>query len=344
VSLLQHRLQGTIDTLVNHPLDPWWFGFKGTTHRVDEQTWLTKGLYEFDDVKRTITIIELPVGTWTKDYKAFLDELCEADEKKSKEAKKEAKKAETTSNQSNRSYKDDVEPCGLKGFDDLYNDMDVKFILYFTEEGYDNIKDNIAKFEKQFKLTSSWKTTNMTCFDNECNIVKLKTVGDILEAFIETRLPKYEGRRTMMLEQLQKQIDELDAKRRFIQAILDEILVLQKKSDEEIVEGLKNCNIPPLSCPDKPDNYDSYDYVLRMRIDRLKQSAIIELDKQISDKQTEIQYFQSQTASSLWMNDLNEFLESWKLYSEHRITDSSSSKQDSSKSKPTRMRKPSIRK
>jgi DNA topoisomerase-2 len=127
ICLLQHRLQGSIESLAERPLDPWWFGFKGQTVRADEHTWLTKGLYTMDDEKKTVTITELPVGCWTKDYKAFLDALCEADEKKSKEAKKEAKKAETGSN---KSAKDEVEPCGLKGFDDLYNDR--MYASFFT--------------------------------------------------------------------------------------------------------------------------------------------------------------------------------------------------------------------
>ena len=188
--------------------------------RVDEQTWYTKGIYDFDDVKRTVTITELPMGTWTKNYKEFLDTLCEEDENKSKEAKKEAKKAETASTSSTKSVKD-VEPCGLKGFDDLYNDMDVRFILYFMEEGYDAIKDAPKKFEKQFKLINTWKTTNMTCFDTDFNIVHYKTVGDIMKAFMEKRLPMYEARRLSQLETLTKQITKLDAKRRFVQAILD---------------------------------------------------------------------------------------------------------------------------
>jgi len=351
VCLLRHRLEGGIDTLEGRPLDPWWFGFKGKTIRKDDQTWVTKGLYEFDEVKKTVTITELPVGTWTKDYKAFLDELCDTDEKKTKESKKGAKKAETESTGSNRSTKASIkaeaalEPCGLKGFDDLYNDIDVRFILYFTEEGYDNITDNIEKFEKQFKLTTSWKTTNMTCFDTEFNIVKYKTLGDILEAFVEKRLPMYEERRVRILETLQKQINELDAKRRFIQAILDDRLIIQKKTDEEIITGLKDSNIPPLSNPDKPDEYDSYDYVLKMRIDRLKQSAIVDLDKQIDEKQDEIERLESETASSLWLSDLNEFLHSWNHYSEVRVADSVSiAKSDNVAIKAPRKKKPMVAK
>jgi DNA topoisomerase-2 len=332
--------------LEDRPLDPWWFGFKGTTMRSDEQTWLTKGLYEFDDDKKTVTITELPVGTWTKDYKEFLDNLCESEDKKTKEAKKEAKKAENGSKSSKGTKKEDVEPSGLKGFDDLYNDIDVKFILYFTEDGYDAVKDDTAKFEKRFKLTSSWKTTNMTCFDTEFNIVKFKTVGDILEKFVEKRLPLYEARRVSILETLKKQIEELDAKRRFIQAILDGELELQRKTDEEIVEGLKKCNIPALSNPAAPDEYDSYEYVVRMRIDRVKQSAVVELDRQITDKQDEIERLEGETASSLWLSDLEEFEDSWKAYTEARIESAVSvAKSDNPNGgKAPRKRKPAVAK
>ena len=328
ICLLRHRLEGSMDTLADRPLDPWWFGFKGKTLRKDEQSWFTKGLYELDDEKKTVTIVELPVGTWTKDYKGFLDELYDADEKKSKEAKKDAKKADTESTASHNSTKAELkaaaaaEPCGLKGFDDLYNDIDVKFVLYFTEEGYDSVKENPDKFEKQFKLITTWKTTNMTCFNTDFNIIKYNTLGDILEAFVEKRLPMYEERRLSILKTLQKQIEELDARRRFIQAILDERLVLQKKTDEEIVAGLKECNIPALTCPEKPDEYDSYEYVLKMRIDRVKQAAVIELDTQVVEKETEIARLEAETAASLWLADLEEFRQSWVTYSESRVAES----------------------
>ena len=125
---------------------------------------------------------------------------------------------------------------------------------------------------------------------------------------------------------MQKQITELDAKRRFIQAILDERLVLQKKTDEEIVAGLQACNIPPLSVLANglidANAYESYEYVLKMRIDRLKLSAVIELDKQITEKQGEIDSLDGETASSLWIKDLDEFQESWATYSAARKAES----------------------
>lgn len=327
VQLIKCRLKDVLPPLENYALDPWWFGFKGAVVRTEDQTWVTKGVYTLDEAKKTVTITELPVGMWTKDYKAFLDEMCETDEKKAKEAKKEAKKAETSSTASKRSVRSAkeeaaAEPCGLRSFDDLYNDVDVRFVLYFTEEGFDAIVEDPAKFEKRFKLTTSWKTTNMTCFDTEHRLVKYKTVGDMIEAYLQVRLPMYEARRQRMLAHLQAQITELDAKRRFIQAILDGRLVIQRRTDEEIVEGLKAVEIPPLSNPAEPDAYDSYDFVLRMRIDRLKRAAVIEMDRQIEEKQGEIDRLTAETAKTLWLSDLEEFLVSWEQYMAKRMHDS----------------------
>uniref|UniRef100_A0A6C0KN12 DNA topoisomerase (ATP-hydrolyzing) n=1 Tax=viral metagenome TaxID=1070528 RepID=A0A6C0KN12_9ZZZZ len=350
ICLLRHRLMGSIDTLRDRPLDPWWFGFKGTTVRIDEQTWATKGLYSFDDDKKTITITELPVGTWTKNYKEFLDQLCECDDKKSKDVKKEAKKADKAETESNASHgsqrgsKKDVEPIGLKGFDDLYNDVDVRFVLYFTEDGYDAAKENRDMFEKKFKLITSWKTTNMTCFDADFTIVKYKTVGDILEAFVEKRLPMYEARRLSMLDILKRQMEELDAKRRFIQAMLEGRLELHKKTDEEIVAGMKACNIPPLSNPEKPDEYDSYEYCVRMRIDRVKQAAVIELDRQFTEKQEEIERLEGESAPSLWLTDLEEFEHAWHAYHANRIEESTHVTSHQDGSKTARKRKVIVRK
>lgn len=341
ICLLRHRLQGSIDTLAGRPQDPWWFGFKGSIHRVDDVTWQTKGLYVLDDVKHTVTITELPVGTWTKDYKAFLEQRLEVEEKRNKEAKKEAKKAETGSQSSS---KGEIEPCGFKGCDDLYNDVDVCFVLYFTEEGYEAIKDHPEVFEKQFKLTTSWKTTNMTCFDASRTIVKYRTIGDLLEAFLEQRLPLYEARRHAILGILKGQNIELDAKRRFLQAVLDERLILQKKTDDDIVKQLMECAIPPLSCMDQPYAYDSYDYVLRMRMDRVKQSAIEELDGQIREKETEIARLEGETAASLWLADLAELEQAWNRMAAARTAESVAVASSESAVKAPRKRRPTVAK
>jgi hypothetical protein len=144
-------------------------------------------------------------------------------------------------------------------------------------------------------------------------------VGDILEAYVAKRLPAYEARRLKQLEQLSAQVQELDAKRAFLTAILEERLVLMKKTDEEIVAGLKTCGIPPLSDPANPDKVDSYEFVLRLRIDRVKASAITELEKDASNKRAEMEDLEKATPAAMWLSDLADFRKVWTTYKENRV-------------------------
>jgi len=294
VTLLEHRLKGSLSTLEGRALDPWWFGFQGTLKRQDAATWITKGLYTLDEEKKTVTIDELPVGTWTKPYKVFLDKLL---------------------------TQEGGNAFGFKNFDDLYDDVKVKFVLYFTEEGFDEAQEKPELFEKNFKLTSSWTTTNMHCFDAEFAIRKFDCIGDVLEAFVTQRLPAYEQRRVKQLEQLVKEVTELEAKRAFLKAILEDRLILMKKTDEEIVAGLKTCGIPPLSDPTDPDSVSSYEYVLRLRIDRVKASAVLELEKEVEERHAVQRGLEGMTPAAMWLKDLEEFRSAWLVYKEARAAE-----------------------
>lgn len=285
VALLRARLSGSLATLANRPLDPWWYGFKGQVVRTDESTWLTNGVYECDDDKHTITVTELPVGVWTKNYKEALDKMCATDE---------ASKA-----------------SGLKNYDDLYNDVDVKFVLYLTEDAYDDAKDHPAQFMKKFGLTSSWKTTNMVAFDTNMNITKYRTIGDMLEAFYMERIGKYVARKESQLKELEVQHVEIDARRRFLMAVIEDRMTLVKQTDEAIVEQMKRERLPPLSAPGEPDSIDAYEYLMRMRIDRVKAKAIEDMKKQLDDILEEIETLKAKTANDIWEEDLQEFEAAW---------------------------------
>jgi DNA topoisomerase-2 len=289
VQMLRDRLSGTKASLKGLTLQPWWFGFKGQVISVNEDTWITKGLYTFDDVKRTITITELPVGTWTKDYKVYLDELASGDK---------------------AGLGDDGKPI-LKSFDDLYDDDSVNFILYFESDYYEDIKADRAEFEKRFKLTTSWRLSNMTCFDDQMRIVKYSSIGDMVEAYFGPRLNAYEDRRQTEMARLEREALEADAKARFLKAILDGSLELRGSSDEEIVSGMQMNDLPPLSNPEKPDDVDSYDYLLRLRMDRVKASAVEDAERAVLNARMAYETLRDTTASALWLSDLEDFEEAW---------------------------------
>jgi DNA topoisomerase-2 len=291
VGHLKTRLAGEVETLVDATLDPWWFGFRGKTLRQTPGVWSTHGLYEWDDAKMTVTITELPVGTWSKEYKEFLDGLLDVE--------------------------DGAAPP-MKSFDDLYNDVDVKFILYFDQNQYYGWRGDHSGFEKKFKLVNTHRTTNMVAFDTEGRLRKFAGVGEILEHFYSQRLAAYEARRRYQIGLLEAQEIEADAKARFIAAVLDERLVLARASDESLVAGMHREGLPPLSAPASANDVKAYEYLLRMRMDRLKASSVTELEKELTCLRETLASLKATTASALWLMDLKEFESAWSTYANAR--------------------------
>ena len=298
VGLLNDRLDGRRETLENIALRPWWFGFKGPIHQVSDGVWLTKGIYTLNDEKKCVTVTELPIGTWTHDYKAFLDELC--------------------TNTETAAYKtEDGKPI-LKTFDDLYNHVEVRFDLYPDPDYYDEIRARPQDFEKRFHLTSTVRTSNMVCFDVNSNIVKYNCVGSIIEAFYGPRLAAYEKRRQHEIERLKADAIEYDAKARFLQAVIKGTIELRSATDEAIVEAMKGHELPPLSKPDLADSVDAYEYLLRLRMDRVKASAVAEQQKAALNAVEAVEALEGTTAATMWKNDLAEFLAQWKTMRKRR--------------------------
>lgn len=287
VGLLRDRLEGRRETLENLAMRPWWFGFKGQIQQVSDGVWLTKGCYTFDDAKRTVSVTELPVGVWTQDYKAFLDELCSA------------------------------EGTVLKNFEDLYNHVDVRFDLELDAEYYDDAKENPQEFEKRFKLTNTWRTTNMVAFDVASKIVKYGCVGDMLEAYYGPRLAAYEERRASEMARLKAEAVEADAKARFLKAVLEGSIDLRRATDEAIVSLMKMHELPALSGPDV-ESVDSYEYLLRLRMDRVKAAAVLEQEKAVAVARSAVAVLEATTAAAMWLRDLDDFVAGWQAMKKAR--------------------------
>ena len=151
----------------------------------------------------------------------------------------------------------------------------------------------------------------MIAFNEHMKLTKYHTVGDMMEAFYLQRIGKYVERREAQLAALEKERVETDARRRFLMAVIEDRMVLMKQSDEAIVAQMKRESLPPLSNEAKPDDIDAYEYLLRMRIDRVKQSAIKEMEDQVERLMEKIRVLQAKTPSDIWEEDLVDFEDAW---------------------------------
>lgn len=321
VTALRLRLTGGLDDLTTLELAPWWYGFKGSVHAVD-RGYLTRGIYEFaDDDACTIRIKELPVGTWTQDYKEFLESVLTDQETALSEWKSGGKKkavggagatsARGSTRKSTGSNTGEKPITYLRGYTANYNDVDVDFTLELDPDYYHTARAYPAEFESKFKLTSSFRTTNMVAFNSDRKITRYGSAGEILEEFYGVRLSAYGARKTHELERMAAAIRELTARLTFVRAVVEKRLVVANAADDVLLAGLVDLELPALS---GGEGLRGYEYLLKMRIDRIKASAVAELTAEVAAAVAARDALEATTPQQLWLTDLEEFGSAWNDY------------------------------
>jgi DNA topoisomerase-2 len=165
-----------------------------------------------------------------------------------------------------------------------------------------------SEFETRFKLVTKYKTTNMVAFDTRGNIRRYGSVGEIMEEFYGERLKKYGQRKEYELTRLAKEIQELEARLNFVRAVVERRLVVANAEDDDLLAGLRALALPTLS---EGEGLKGYEYLLRMRVDRLKASSVAELEKEVENAKFKSEELTATSPETLWLNDLETFSASW---------------------------------
>ena len=174
---------------------PWYKNFTGKIVKTDQNKWITRGKYTVK--ANIITVTELPIGTWTQDYKIFLDKL-------------------ETENVI-YSYKNDS------------TESDVNFEIKFPLETVIEWAQN-CEIDKKLKLTSHLSANNMYVFNEKQQIVKMETPEEIIYHFWRIRNEYYLKRKEYLVNKLKHDLDIITNKIRFVNDIMnDKIIVFKKK-------------------------------------------------------------------------------------------------------------------
>ena len=189
------NIQLMIDGKEPKEIHPWYRGFKGSIIKLEKNSWMTKGVYKLVN-KTTIEITELPIGTWTNNYKEMLDKMViglplKEDKKGSKGKGGKGKKTQQSNKSKNlkiqkiddKSNKDDGRI--LKDYINESSDISVKFTLKFEMRHLSKLLNNIDRngvndFERMFKLTSKLscnKTINL--FGVNGKLLNLKSITEV---------------------------------------------------------------------------------------------------------------------------------------------------------------------
>jgi hypothetical protein len=119
------------------------------------------------------------------------------------------------------------------------------------------------------------------------------------------------------MERLRAEAAEADAKARFIRAVLEGTLELRRATDEEIVAALKAHSLPAVG---DADSVNGYEYLLRLRMDRVKANAIVEAEEAVRKAMAAVAALETTTASELWLKELNEFEAGWTTMMKNRVS------------------------
>lgn len=185
-------------------MTPWYKGFKGTIIKTEENKWDTTGVYKIEDNK--IIVTELPIGTWTDDYKTYLDKL-------------------ETENV-------------IHSYINNSTETDVSFIIKIQK---DTLREWVAdkSISKKLKLVTHLSANNMHVFDQNNQIVKMESPEEIIFHFWRIRNEYYIKRQKNLVEKLDSELKIINSRIRFINDIIEEKIIVFRKKLEYINKQLE---------------------------------------------------------------------------------------------------------
>ena len=272
INYLKELLSGTISPEMK--LYPYYRGFNGKIIQVSPKKYLIKGLYEISKKeKNTIIVSELPVGTWTDDYKAFLE--------------KEIDSSKTT----------------VKEYTDMSTDKKISFTVKFHKGMLEKLQstkvdDHINGLEKHMKLVSSHSTGNMYLFDADDRLRKYEEVEDIIKDYYGTRVKMYRQRISYIIDILKKELLFLSNKARYITENLEGTIDLRRKKKQQIIDMLISKEY------DMIDEDVEFRYLVKMPMDSVSEENVEKIMKQKGEKEAELAKYEKMKPTDLWLSEL----------------------------------------
>lgn len=297
------------------PMTPWYNYFTGKIERVDSKKSKKSGKMNVDVFKvsgkyeiksyNEIKITELPVLCHSEDYeKDFLNTMVDGYKIPKENKKKDKEKGKTE--------KKDIKPeiqliekivpnCGNETVDFLIK-MKSNELQKMVKEGEDAI-------EKYFKLTTSISVSNIYLFNYKGIITKYDNVLDIIEEFYEYRLEMYAKRKKYYIRILENELMILKYKVKFIEYVLDEKIILNRKKKDDIIGKLEKYEFPKLSPKfDALEDEKTYNYLTGMELFSVTFERIEELNKKYKEKKDELDDYLKITELQLWRRELDDFV------------------------------------
>lgn len=284
-------------------ISPWYLGFKGDIQPKTKEgaAYVSSGVYEWVN-DTTVEVTELPLGTWTDDYKDMLTQMV-AD---------------------NSPY--------LKDFESHYTAKNVHFVLKMQPGARASLG---TKFESVFKLASTdfLSLNNIHLYSSDGAVQRFKTTTEVVRSWACVRIQKYLERKMHQLRSMDQDFRLISAKVRFIQEIIDGKIIVNNRKLADVEEQLKvrkyptfaklshvpndnnagpsNENQAGASAVQANEEGGTYGYLTRMPIYQLTFEKKRQLEKEADDLKVAIETLRATPIYNIWRRELGEFKIAW---------------------------------
>jgi DNA topoisomerase II len=243
-------------------LTPYFKGFTGNIVRDEEaENWKIYGTFK-KTTQTTILVTEVPVGYDLEKWKEILDKL--------------------EDNKVIQSYNDKSE--------DNKFETEIRVTREFMAQDDERILEKLKLIRKV--------SENFTCIDENNRIREFNSLQEIFDAYVTIRLDYYNKRKEYLINKLEKELNLLSNKVKFIYFVIKGEIVLNNKPKIEIENQCEKKKL------DKID--DKYDYLLNMNLWSLTKEKLAELRQKLDEKNIELKSIVEITINEMWKKDLKE--------------------------------------
>jgi DNA topoisomerase-2 len=291
IQYMKNKING-VSHESNVGIEPYYENFKGSIIKINKTKYMMKGKYQVIS-SDSIRITELPIGSWTTNYKEFLETLMDDKKKKKKPI--------------------------VKGINDMSTDAIVDLIVKFHPSVLGKlvskqVDEHHNLLEKTLKLITTKQTTNMHLFNNNQQLKRYNTIYDIVESYYPIREDGYVRRKEYLIKHLEKLVMILSNKARFIKEQCDDIIDLRKKKKQQVIDLLKSRNYGVI------DGDEDYKYLRTMTIDSLEEENAERLMKEQDKRQNELDIVKKKTIQQMWLQELTSLDKAYEKYKVIRKT------------------------
>lgn len=265
VEVVRAYISGRSDWMnMANRLTPWYKGFKGTieadtdtsVESEESHRYIVSGMCS--KIKNdTYKVFELPIGTWTNDFKEFLETM--------------------------------VTEGKIKDFRDDSTDTTVSFTI--------NVDSSVGAIDpvKFFKLQSTISKSNMVAFDPSGKIKQYTDISMIFEDFFKVKDVFLLRRKNHVLQDIQQRLKHDKNKYRFIKLVVDDELIINKRSKTEI--GKEMMDIHSFKQEDISE-------LLNLSISNLTMESLKTLETSIQQMVEETRILEEKNIHDIWRDDL----------------------------------------